>query len=248
MLRSSVSIFASFEVMHVSWHCSKITPDFTLHVFALNFPVVRLSRLWNGQPCHQIWLQLSLPWMKGTVVYGSAITCLARCENWAKLSRRFCMTFDRHSWQTWWRMCDWDVFLALMPGVDTLVTDSANIVLGSPVLCHHQCVHYYSDIFQTSCVLDHLDHYWFVKISLRYAVNWKIENGGRFRNVQFIFFSLVHILNRPSKTARYSLIRVFHWGLNQSRKNQSWDFLAQLDQKSQEQIIRLGETREELVS
>ena len=160
---TTVAFCPSFEGRWVTLCCSKITPDLTLHVLSWTFSVVRISRLQNGRLCHQIWLQLSIFGMKWTVVCGSVITRLACWENCEKLSVRWGRTSHRPSWPTWWHLCDGDVFLASIPGVDTLATDSANTVLGSPVLCSHQRVRQWSDIFQT-CVPDHYDQYCCIKI------------------------------------------------------------------------------------
>ena len=63
-----------FEVRRLPWHCSKITPDLTLHVLSWPFYVVRIFRLGNGRPCHQIWLQFSMSRMKWAFVCASAVT------------------------------------------------------------------------------------------------------------------------------------------------------------------------------
>ena len=100
-----------------------------VHKLPCTFSAVRISRLWNGRPCHQIsGLKLSMSGMKWTVVCSSAVSRLARCENWEKLSVRCGRTSHRPSWQTWWRLCDGDVFLSLMPGMDTITTDNVNAV------------------------------------------------------------------------------------------------------------------------
>ena len=83
---------------HVSWRCSKITPDLTLHVLPWTFPVVRISRLWG-----------EMSGVKRTVC-SSAVTRLARCENWEKLYVMCGRTSHKPFWQTWWRLCDSDVF------------------------------------------------------------------------------------------------------------------------------------------
>ena len=77
-------------------------------------------QVWNGRPCHQIWVQFNMSGMKWTVVCSIAVARLSRYGNWEKLSVRCGRTSHRPSWQTWWRLCDGDMFLVLKPGVYTL--------------------------------------------------------------------------------------------------------------------------------
>ena len=104
----------AFKVRRVSWLQDNARPR--VAALSWTFSVVRISRLWNGRPCHQIWPQLNMSGIEWTVVCGCAVTHLARCENWEKLSVRYGRTSHRPSWQPWWRLCDDDVILAIMPG------------------------------------------------------------------------------------------------------------------------------------
>ena len=73
-------------------HVARVAMDFIGHQ---NIQVMEY------RPCRQIWIQLSMSGTKWTVVYGSALTHFALCENCVKLSVRCGQTSHRPSWVIW---------------------------------------------------------------------------------------------------------------------------------------------------